>query len=101
VVFDNTKTSDGACALGGLLAERPSMLVRLNLGGNGIGYDGCLAIALGLQKNHSLTSLELPRNRVGDDGCDALASGLEGHRALLNLELVSELKRIHGLLPLH
>lgn len=64
------------------------MLQRLNLSGNGIGYDGCLALALGLQRNHSLTSLELARNRVGDDGCDALAAGLEGHCALLNLELV-------------
>jgi len=43
-------------------------------------YDGCLALALGLQKNHSLTSLELPRNRVGDDGADALAAGASKHR---------------------
>ena len=33
----NFISTDGACALGGILAERPGMLLRLNLGGNGIG----------------------------------------------------------------
>jgi len=97
---NNFIATDGACALGGLLAERPSMLVRLNLGGNGIGYDGCLALALGLQRNHSLTSLELPRNRVGDDGADALAGGLEGHRCLLNLELGNNFIHDGGLIDI-
>ena len=35
----NFISTDGACALGGLLAERPGMLLRLSLGGNGIGYE--------------------------------------------------------------
>jgi Ran GTPase-activating protein (RanGAP) involved in mRNA processing and transport len=83
----NSISTDGACALGGLLAERPGMLMRLNLSSNGIGYEGALALALGLQRNHSLTSLELYQNRLGDDGCETLAGGLQGHRALLNLEL--------------
>lgn len=92
----NSISTDGACALGGLLAERPDMLVRLNLASNGIGYDGALALALGLQRNHSLTSLELYQNRLGDDGCETLAGGLQGHRALLNLELGSNFIHCDG-----
>ena len=85
----NGISSAGCCALGGLLGERPAMITRLNLSSNGCGRDACLALAMGLKKNHSLRSLELSKNRVGDDGLDALSGGLEGHRFLQNVELAS------------
>ena len=46
-------SSEGAAALGGLLAERPKgPLTYLNLRGNGIGYDGARALAKGLRNGN-------------------------------------------------
>ena len=74
------------CLCKGLTDNRS--LVKLDLGYNGVGPDGCRALALALTKGGTpdLTTLVLRMNKAGPDGGIAIALALKA-RGTLNFEL--------------
>jgi len=54
---------------------------------NGLGDDGCTAIAQGLEFNASVKNLRLTKNDIGDEGCERLATALVKNTGLQVLHL--------------
>lgn len=62
-------------------------LTSLDLAGNNLGSEGCVALASALQLNSTLTELRLESNKIGDAGAMSLAQNLKGNETLLTLNL--------------
>jgi Ran GTPase-activating protein (RanGAP) involved in mRNA processing and transport len=64
-----------------------STLQVLDLGGNGIGDEGAIYLALALEQNDTLQELLLQDNGIGDAGAKALARALRTNKTLRTLYL--------------
>merc|ERR1719331_1947578 len=63
------------------------VLNKIDLGWNGMGDDGMLAVRDMLKANAALTHLDVSHNRVNPDGCRALAEGIKENHNLMSLEV--------------
>ena len=71
-----------------IFANPQCTLTSLNLGLNGIGNEGAIALAIALEDpNCTLTSLDLYGNNIGPEGAIALANALKTNRTLTVLNL--------------
>ncbi|KAK1735826.1 leucine-rich repeat protein [Skeletonema marinoi] len=78
--------NEGVVALAGALKENTT-LTTLRLGFNGIGNEGAIALADVLKENTTLTTLRLEDNDIGKEGAIALAEALKENTTLTTLHL--------------
>lgn len=77
----------GTMALVKAVVAENSTLEVLSLGHNNIGAPGAISLSEGLVENKSLLELKLRFNRIGCDGASALAKSLDYNDTLTTLDL--------------
>lgn len=86
---------EGALAIGEAL-KCNRMLKILSLRGNALGADGARCIGEGLSANVTLEVLDIGRNGIGEEGCVGLGMGLKHNQTLKQLNLWDNLIGIEG-----
>eukprot|EP00511_Aplanochytrium_stocchinoi_P002917 CAMPEP_0204843886 /NCGR_PEP_ID=MMETSP1346-20131115/48242_1 /ASSEMBLY_ACC=CAM_ASM_000771 /TAXON_ID=215587 /ORGANISM="Aplanochytrium stocchinoi, Strain GSBS06" /LENGTH=984 /DNA_ID=CAMNT_0051983107 /DNA_START=91 /DNA_END=3046 /DNA_ORIENTATION=+ len=82
--------------LGNILAHKSCPIASLDLGGNGIGADGAVAIGDSLRYNKTLKILFLQWNGIGPQGGIAIGDALRHNDTLTSLDLYDNQIRDEG-----
>ncbi|MES2607635.1 MAG: hypothetical protein V4544_02745 [Pseudomonadota bacterium] len=76
-----------AAALLANILQNDETILKLGIGGNGIGDAGAISFAQMLNTNHTLVELELSNNWIGDVGVEALVHALYKNKTLKVINL--------------